>query len=957
MPQQQLLLLSAAASRGQATVKSLVLEVEIQGVQLTFLVDSGSSSCFLDQRFVDRFTGRTTTPSIVHVQVAGGRVLECKEQFIGLTWTAQGYTFCDDFRVLELQSYDGIVGLDWLAKHSPMVTHWAQGWIAFPIGNDWGVLHGKGHLGITHALVDLHLIQNEGGKSTVEYSPEISALLAEFASVFAEPEGLPPTRQYDHHIPLIPGARPVSMRPYRVAPELKTEIERQVKELLRQGVITHSSSPFASHVLLVKKIDKAMGQDPSIPPLWRLVIDYRHLNALTVKGKYPLPVIDELLDELSGATWFSKLDLRAGYHQIRLAPGEEPKTAFQTHSGHYEFKVMAFGLSGAPATFQHAMNASLEPVLRKFALVFFDDILIYSPDFESHVQHVRTVLEILKRDQWQAKMSKCEFAQRRIAYLGHVISADGVSTDQSKIEAIRTWSVPTTLKELRGFLSLSGYYRKFIKRYAIISQPLTALLKKGTLFVWTEAAEIAFQTLKTALMTAPVLALPDYTVQFVVETDACDSGIGAVLSQKGHPLAFVSRALGPRNKGLSVYEKEYLAILLAVQQWRSYLQLGEFVIRTDHKSLVHLTDQRLHTDWQQKVLTKMMGLQFRVVYKKGILNGAADALSRRPHVDSELYNVSQVQPVWLDQVVASYANDTSALEKIQKLAVDPASVPRYTLSTGVLRYDNRILVGRDSATQRQIIAAFHDSPIGGHSGFPVTYRRLASLFKWTGMKMAVKEFVQSCRVCQQAKPERNLPPGLLQPLPIPSGPWDMATMDFIDGLPQSKQFNCILVVVDKLSKYAHFIPLAHAYTASKVAELFVDTIYRLHGMPKILVSDRDPVFTSKFWRCVFQATGTQLRMSTAYHPETDGQTERVNQSIECFMRCFISSHPKKWSQWLGLCEFWYNTNWHSSLGKSPFEVIYGRQPRYFGITASSSIGPDDIQQWLIDRQLIISSVH
>lgn len=402
---------------------------------------------------------------------------------------------------------------------------------------------------------------------------------------------------------------------------------------------------------------------------------------------------------------------------------------------------MAFGLSGAPATFQHAMNASLEPVLRKFALVFFDDILIYSLDFESHVQHVRAVLEILKRDQWQAKMSKCEFAQQRITYLGHVISADGVSTDQSKIEAIRTWIVPTMLKELRGFLGLSGYYRKFIKHYAIISQPLTALLKKGALFFWIEAAEIAFQTLKTALMTAPVLALPDYKAQFVVETDACDSGIGAVLSQKGHPLAFVSRALGPRNKGLSVYEKEYLAILLAVQQWRSYLQSGEFVIRTDHKSLVHLTHQRLHTDWQQKVLTKMMGLQFRVVYKKGILNGAANALSRRPHVDSELYSVSQIQPVWLDQVVASYANDTSALDKIQKLVVDPASVPHYTLSAGILCYDNRILVGEDSATQRQIIAAFHDSPIGGHSGFPVTYRRLVSLFKWTGMKLAVKEFV------------------------------------------------------------------------------------------------------------------------------------------------------------------------------------------------------------------------
>jgi hypothetical protein len=239
-------------------------------------------------------------------------------------------------------------------------------------------------------------------------------------------------------------------------------------------------------------------------------------------------------------------------------------------------------------------------------------------------------LEILRKDKWQVKMAKCAFAQRRVAYLGHIISAEGVATDDSKIQPIKDWPRPSNLKELRGFLGLSGYYRKFIRHYAVISHPLTALLKKGALFVWTEVTETAFVTLKQALMSAPVLALPDYTEQFVVVTDACDVGIGAVLSQKGHPLAYVSRALGPQNRGLSVYEKEYLAILLAVQQWRSYLQLGEFLIRTDHKSLQHLTDQRLHTEWQHKALTKMMGLQYKIVYKKGINNGAADALSRKP---------------------------------------------------------------------------------------------------------------------------------------------------------------------------------------------------------------------------------------------------------------------------------------------------------------------------------------
>lgn len=443
----------------------------------------------------------------------------------------------------------------------------------------------------------------------------------------------------------------------------------------------------------------------------------------------------------------------------------------------------------------------------------------------------------------------------------------------------------------------------------------------------------------------------------MVETDACDVGVGAVLSQKGHPVAFVSRALGPGNRGLSVYEKEYLAILLAVQQWRPYLQLREFVIRTDHKSLTHLSDQRLHTDWQRKALTKLMGLQYTVQYKKGIHNGAADALSRKPVLASPLLTVTVLKPLWLDRVAASYVGDEFVQQKIQRLAVDTTADSSYTFQDGLLRYKGRIWVGGDNELQNTIISAFHDSPVGGHSGFPVTYRRIIALFKWAGMKQAIRTFVKHCHVCQQAKPERTLPAGLLQPLPIPTEPWEMASMDFIDGLLPSRKFNCILVVVDKLSKYVHFIPLRHPYTAQAVAESFLDHVFKLHGLPLSIVSDRDPVFTSQYWQSIFKATGTQLRMSTANHPETDGQTERVNQSLECYLRCFISAHPHQWSKWLSLCEFWYNTNWHSSLGKTPFEVLYGRQPRYFGITATDKIASADIQTWLDERALILASVR
>jgi hypothetical protein len=303
----------------------------------------------------------------------------------------------------------------------------------------------------------------------------IQQLLESFSHIFAEPNELPPSRMCDHSIPLVEGAQPVSVRPYWLSPAMKNEIEQQVQDMLLKGIIMHNNSAFSSPHLLVKKKDQT----------WRFCVDYRHLNALTMKFKYPVPILDELLDELHGASWFSSLDLRAGFHQIFLKPGEEYKIAFQTHLGHFEFRVMAFGLTGAPDTFQRAMNTTLQPILRNCALVFFDDILIYSATFDDHLKHLQQVLEPLAADQWKVKLSKCTFAQNQVAYLGHVISKDGVATNLERISAIASWLIPHNAKELISFLGLVGYYSKFVRHIWIISQSLTSLLKKGLLLVWT----------------------------------------------------------------------------------------------------------------------------------------------------------------------------------------------------------------------------------------------------------------------------------------------------------------------------------------------------------------------------------------------------------------------------------------------------------------------------------------
>ena len=286
---------------------------------------------------------------------------------------------------------------------------------------------------------------------------------------------------------------------------------------------------------------------------------------------------------------------------------------------------------------------------------------------------------------------------------------------------------------------------------------------------------------------------------------------------------------------------------------------------------------------------------------------------------------------------------------LAKLAIHPDDANGFTLRDGVIRKKGRIWLGFNPSMQTKVTEAMHASATGGHSGFPVTYRRTKSLFAWPLMKQFVRRVVQECIICQRAKPERVRYPGLLQPLPVPKYAWEIVSMDFIEGFPRSGRFDGVFVVVDKFSRYAHFMPISHPYTAASIAQLYMDNIFKLHSMPLSIISDQDRVFTSAFWKELFRLTGTQLRMSSSYHPQTDGQTERVNQSREAYLHCFAQVCPKKWAQWLSLAEYWYNTNWHSALNKSPFEVLYNNPPRHFGIISDDACPVSDLPSWLEER--------
>jgi hypothetical protein len=593
------------------------LRVQVGTHELTALLDSGSTHIFISGAAARRAGIQFQDSGGAHVVVANGDRVLCRGLARDVDLHIGDEAFSVDCYLIPLDCYDMVLGVSWLRSLGPILWDFNNLCMAFTYQGCRVLWRGVGSP--ASALPSPGRLHAARGFSAKGTEPALlECLLESYADVFSAPTGLPPARACDHRIHLKPSTDPVAVCPYRYPQLQKDELEKQCEEMLQQGTIRASTSPFSAPVLLVKK------QDGS----WRFCVDYRALNAVTIKDKFPIPVVEELLDELHGAKFFTKLDLRSGYHQVRVHPEDIRKTAFRTHHGHFEFLVMPFGLSNAPSMFQALMNLVLKPFLRRCVLVFFDDILVYSSTWTAHLLQLRAVLEILRTHKLHLKRSKCSFAATSVQYLGHVISHDGVSMDVSKVSAVQSWPQPRSARGLRGFLRLAGYYRRFIKDYGTLAAPLTALLRNNA-FLWIEAADEAFTALKSALSAAPVLHLPDFNCEFVVDCDASGSEFGAVLHQGAGPIAFFSRLFAARHLKVAAYERELIGLAQAVRHWRPYLWGRSFVVRTDHYALKFLLDQRLSTIPQHHWISKLIGYDFRVEYGPGRFNVAADALSRR----------------------------------------------------------------------------------------------------------------------------------------------------------------------------------------------------------------------------------------------------------------------------------------------------------------------------------------
>ena len=811
-----------------------------------------------------------------------------------------------------------------------------------------------------------------------EYHYAIAQMLVDFADVFsAGDHDLGKTNLVKHHIDT-GGVRPIKERPRRQPAIHQQEIDRQVEDLLARGIIEPSDGPWASNVVLVKKKDGTQ----------RFCVDYRRLNEATIKDAYPVPRIDDTLDALSGARWFSTLDLASGYWQVELDESARHKSAFVVRGGLYSWKVMPFGLCNAPATFERLMERVVTGLQWETLLVYLDDVIVYGRSVLEEIQRLKEVLKRFREAGLKLKPSKCFLFKQSVGYLGHVVSRKGIATDPDKIEAVKSWPSPTNIKEVRSFLGLASYYRRYIKGFADVARPLHRLTEKARAFLWDEECEDAFQTLKDKLQQAPILAYPNPEGDFLLDTDASGDGIGAVLSQiqegEERVIAYASRTLSRPERNYCVTRRELLAVVVYLKYYKQYLYGRRITIRTDHAALRWLLNFKNPEGQVARWLEVIGGYDYTIVHRPGKKHGNADGLSRKPcgqcgHSDDVPSDLEAKTPMedsnesetrqgeegTVTRVVKMDANISN--EDIRQAQLADASIApvmsakegtgvkpswveasprsaaakvywaqwdRLEVREGILcrrweSHDGKTIswqVILPSEFRKEIIGELHGGVAGGHFGVTRTLASVKARYYWAFMARDVRASCRQCTRCAQRKspPRKRRAP--LQQYQV-GAPMERVALDLVGPLPESDRGNkWILVIGEYFTKWMEAYPLPDS-TSATVAKAFVEKFVCRFGVPRELHSDQGRNFEADIFTEMCKVLGINKTRTVAYNPKSDGMVERFNRTLINSVSTMIDPHrnQKDWDDQLAFATFAYRTVPQASTGETPNMLMLGRE--------------------------------
>ena len=765
------------------------------------------------------------------------------------------------------------------------------------------------------------------------------------------------------HVINVKDSLPIKQVPRRIPLHLRKEVNEILEDMKKQGVIEESQSPWVSPAVMVRKKDGSL----------RFCVDYRKLNDVTVKDSYPVPRIDDILDQLSGNCWFSTLDLKSGYWQLKIRTEDREKTAFSIGRGLWQFTVMPFGLCNAPATFERLMEKVLHGLLSTKCLVYLDDVIIFGKSFDEMLENLNLVFLRLKEANLKINPKKCVFFRKNVKYLGHVISEEGIKTDPEKIVAVKDWPVPHTKKQLRSFLGFCSYYRKFVKGFSSLAKPLYTLTENQVKFVWGIECQNAFEKLKLMLSSSPILSFPKGEGEFILDTDASNIGIGAVLSQRQfgneRVIAYFSKVLSKAERNYCVTRRELLAIIDSLNFFRHYLLGRKFMIRTDHVSLKWLMSFKDLEGQLARWLEKLQEFEFEVEHRKGQTHRNADGLSRRSCeiigcqycARIEKKNAEENEKMVARIVLANenleewreaQRKDSSMLFLIQgkeserkplhsEIPVRDVSAQIYwsywdslVLKDGILykRWEApnlrtsflQLVVPRDRI--KGILQETHDSPSGGHFGINKTLEKIRKRFFWASCKQDVEKWCKTCKICVSKKGPIGKGKSPMQ-IYNAEAPLDRVQMDILGPFPLTKSGNkYLLVIVDCFTKWVEAFPVKNI-TAKTVAKVFVNQFISRHGVPQEVHTDQGRNFESKLFSELMQLLGIRKTRTTALHPQSDGQVERQHQTIVNYLAKYISENQKDWDEWVPMFLLAYRSSKHETTGVTPAELYFARELR------------------------------